>query len=113
MYTHHVQCSSDIYMYMYLLHIVHNCSYLMDDDFKIYTVQCIWHMLDHPLFISLFLVEPADIVDGNLKLTLGLLQQLANHYPLPQSDSKRGISPDALLLWFQVYIAIVHNYFYF
>lgn len=54
--------------------------------------------------LQLLNIEPADIVDGNLKLTLGLLQQLANHYPLPQSDSKRGFSTDAMLLWFQLFL---------
>lgn len=54
------------------------------------------------VFLIFFLsIEPADIVDGNLKLTLGLLQQLANHYPLPQSDRK-AFSTDSMITFFQV-----------
>jgi hypothetical protein len=48
-----------------------------------------------------FLAEPADIVDGNFKLTLGLLQQLVNHYPLKSVTPKNSFNK-AMLAWFQV-----------
>jgi filamin len=50
-----------------------------------------------------FLAEPADIVDGNFKLTLGLLQQLVNHYPLKSVTPKNSFNK-AMLAWFQAFL---------
>ena len=55
----------------------------------------------------IFQLEPADIVDGNLKLTLGLLQQLANHYPV-NSMPQQSLLEKAMLAWFKVNIILTY-----